>query len=60
MLFRSPNEKKPQKAGPSVPADVFDRLDAKGSGSQAPPEEPAAPKTAPASPPDLTGLRPLK
>lgn len=56
---KGPDEKKPQKAGPSVPADVLDRLDEKGSGGSAAepkrePEQPAQPA------PDLTGLRPLK
>ena len=53
---KTPDEKKPQKSGPSVPADVLDRLDEKGSGGSA-----AEPKREPAQPaPDLTGLRPLK
>jgi hypothetical protein len=55
---KTPNEKKPVKAGPNVPSDVLDRLDANGSGSSAPAEEP---KRAPAQPPpDTSGLRPLR
>jgi hypothetical protein len=53
---KTPDEKKPVKSGPSVPADVFDRLDAKGSGSatEEPPRAPSQP------PPDTSGLRPLR
>ncbi|MEJ7601867.1 MAG: hypothetical protein WKG01_28475 [Kofleriaceae bacterium] len=55
-----PDEKKPQKSGPSVPADVLDRLESNGSGSQAAPVTPAPPPPAPESPPDLSGVRPLR
>lgn len=66
---RPPNEKRPQKAGPSVPSDVLDRLDKKqGQGSGSATNQPQAqpqPQEAKAIPPsgdrpDTSELRPLR
>lgn len=57
---KTSDEKKPVKTGPSVPADVLDRLDEKGSAAAQPTTEPAKPSTRPAVKPDVSELRPLR
>lgn len=52
-------DKRPVKAGPTVPSDVFDRLDAKQNGT-ATPAEPTEPVTAPAETSQIKSPVPLK